>query len=210
MITKIYGLYDKDRKLRYVGKTLRTIEQRLAAHLCEAGRREHNHRLDWVRSCLKQNYIPMIKLIEETEGNGNLEEMFYILFYRQQGADLVNGTEGGDGRVGCKHTEETKQKMSEAHRGKLFTVDTKRKMSKSHCGKQHTDEAKQKMRVWHRGKSLSMETKQKMRKSISGEKNHNFGKPMSKEQKQKISETMKYKFMAKRVICSVDQSYNYK
>ena len=42
-------------------------------------------------------------------------------------------------------SEETKRKISEAHKGKHLTDDTKKKMSEAHKGFKHTEESKNKM-----------------------------------------------------------------
>lgn len=42
---------------------------------------------------------------------------------------LVNFTDGGDGALGYKYTEEHKTKMSEAHKGKTHSEETKAKIS---------------------------------------------------------------------------------
>jgi group I intron endonuclease len=49
-------------------------------------------------------------------------------------------------------SKETKQKLSEAHKGKQFSEDHKRKLSEAHKGKQHTEAAKQKMSEARKGK----------------------------------------------------------
>ena len=64
-------------------------------------------------------------------------------------------------RKGKHHSEETKQKISEAHKGEN--------------------------NYWY-GKHHSEEHKQKMSKRMSGENNPNYGKQLSEEHKQKISE----------------------
>ena len=63
----------------------------------------------------------------------------------------------------CKHSEETKRKMSKARIGEN--------------------------NYWY-GKHHSEETKRKMSEALSGEKNPNFGKHLSEEHKKKISESM--------------------
>ena len=78
----------------------------------------------------------------------NLEEMFIWLF------DSTN--EGYNTSAysshSCKHSEETKRKMSEAKTGekhpmfgKHFSEDTKRKMSEAHIGKHFSEEHKKKI-----------------------------------------------------------------
>lgn len=43
------------------------------------------------------------------------------------------------------HSEETRRKMSEAHKGHTVTDETKRKISEAHKGKHHTEETRKKM-----------------------------------------------------------------
>ena len=88
---------------------------------------------------------------------------------------LLNLTDGGEGTSGRVFTEETKQKMSEAKKGKKrkpFSEETKQKMSLSRKGK--------------KGNPCSEETKQKISEASKG-------KPHSEERKQKISEAKKGK-----------------
>ena len=72
--------------------------------------------------------------------------------------------------------------------GKYRSDETKQKMSDAHLGKHLSDETKQKIREANLGKHLSDETKQKMRKANLGKNNPNFGKHRLDETKQKISD----------------------
>lgn len=56
-------------------------------------------------------------------------------------------------------------------------------------GLTHTDEAKKKISVAHKGKTISDEMKAALSVAFSGEKNPNYGKTMSQEQREKISTT---------------------
>ena len=76
--------------------------------------------------------------------------------------------------LGIKLSDETKQKMSEAQKGKFHSEETKLKMSEA-----------------RKGKHLSEDHKRKMSESKKGEKNHNFGKHLSEEIRQKLSEVQK-------------------
>jgi len=93
-------------------------------------------------------------------------------------------------------TEETRKKMSEAHKGKKLSEEHKRKISnalkgnKNMLGKHHSEETKRKMREakkgyipWHKGKTgvYSEETLEKMSRAKKG-KHH------SEETKRKMSE----------------------
>lgn len=65
--------------------------------------------------------------------------------------------------------------------------ETKKKMSEAHRGKHHSEEIKQKIREAGEGKHFSEESKQKMREAKRGEKSYNFGKHFSEKIKQKMS-----------------------
>lgn len=82
-------------------------------------------------------------------------------------------------------SEETKRKISEAHKGKPgkpHSEETKRKISDTLKGKTHSEEAKRKMR----GRHLSEETKRKLSEAHKG-------KTHSEETKRKMSEARKKK-----------------
>lgn len=96
-----------------------------------------------------------------------------------------NMTVGGEGSIGRIISEETRQKMSESHKGK----------SPSNKGVPCTEEKKQKISEANKGRLLSEETRQKMR----GRTPHNKGKHTSEEIKQKQREAKLYKLKA--VIC---------
>lgn len=116
----------------------------------------------------------------------------------QKQGSLLNLTNGGEGVIGYKHTEETrkaigkkskeiwqqpgyKEKMIELHKGKIHSEETKQKMSESAIGKSKkpfTEEHKRKMSEAHKGKGL-------------GKNNHFYGKKHSKETRLKLSESHK-------------------
>ena len=150
----------------------------------------------------------------------NIKEKVYIQLYDS----LKNGyneTLGGDGTEGRPHSEETRQKISEANKGdnhpmygKYHTEETKQKMSKIKKGENnpmhgnhHSEEAKQKIREGNKGKHLSNEAKQKISEAKKGENNPMYGNHHSNEAKQKISKARKGKYVgenhprAKAVYC---------
>ncbi len=90
---------------------------------------------------------------------------------------------------GKKHTEISKIKNKIAHLGNKVSEETKHKMSQAHKGKPS---------FW-KGKKLSEETKRKMSLAITGKKNPNFGKKFSKEHRAKLSKAHEGRF--KRTNC---------
>ena len=126
-------------------------------------------------------------------------------------------------RRGVKLSEETKQKMCEAHKGKKLSDDHKRKISEAMKGKYlgennpmfgkcHLEETKKKMREYkkqyyeehpeakqkisevHKGKKLSEETKKKISEARKGENNPNWRGGISFEPyRPKFNESLKEK-----------------
>lgn len=88
---------------------------------------------------------------------------------REFGYNIRQGGEGG-GNL----SEETKQKLSECHKGKMTGEDN------PFYGKKHSEESKKKMSESHKGK-------------YEGENNPNYGKTHSKEAREKISKANKGK-----------------
>lgn len=115
---------------------------------------------------------------------------------------LRNKTFGGDGMAGHIASQETRQKLSIASKGRIHSSETKKKISESNKGKNKG----RKLSVSHKnklsiaiigkrigikhplfGKEVSIKTKNKISVAISGKNNPNFGKQTSEETKHKIS-----------------------
>lgn len=120
-------------------------------------------------------------------------EIIYIHRYSPK----FNYTKGGEGTYGFKHSEESKKKISEAHKknpywlGKSFSEKTKQKMSISHKGKSLSTETKQKISDAHKGKKFSEEHRKNISLSKKGNKNPMFGKKLTESHRNKISESNK-------------------
>jgi NUMOD3 motif len=93
---------------------------------------------------------------------------------------LVGKTRGGRHEV----TEETRQRLSNSHRGKKISPETREKMSVSQRGRTHSPETREKMSVSHRGWTPSPETRAKMSAAKKG-------KPRSDDTKLKLSAALK-------------------
>lgn|SRR5574337_23712 len=105
---------------------------------------------------------------------------------------LTNKTDGGEGVSGLAHTDQTKQKMSESHKGMKY--------SDSHCqaireallkkGHKPSQAAIDKGNDARRGKPLSDEHRAKLSALRSGEGNPRFGKMLDEETKAKIAKSL--------------------
>jgi len=59
---------------------------------------------------------------------------------------------GNKSMLGKHHSEETKRKISKAHKGMKISEKTRKKLSKGHKGKHHSEETKKIMSEAHKGK----------------------------------------------------------
>ena len=126
-------------------------------------------------------------------------EVSLIHYYKSTNPKYgYNVSEGGD-----IISEETKVKLSKAHKGKVLSEETKAKLSKAHKGKIISEEQKAKLSEANKGKRHSEETKAKISEANKGKvrteetrkklSEINKGHIVSKDTRKKISEAMKDK-----------------
>jgi len=119
---------------------------------------------------------------------------------------------GGNGKG--KVNEETKKKLSKAHKGKKRSEEHSRKIAQANKGKKHSEETKRKLSEI--SLNMSEETKKKMSEAQKGRKvseEHRKkiyeafkGKKHSEETKRKLSEANKGKKMSKESIKKISES----
>lgn len=131
----VYALVDKKdpSHFRYVGRYSNDCpDGRLADHQWNAKRwpDTKSHVYNWMQQAGIDDVT--VQVIESglSWRESGTREVFFINHYKSLGHKLTNMTLGGDGRVGCKHSEETKAKMSAAHMGRKKSEETKAKMRK--------------------------------------------------------------------------------
>jgi group I intron endonuclease len=156
-----------------------------------------------------------ILVIDEFQGDNNLsneKETFWIEYYKSNCCKYRHGsglnlTDGGQGTIGYKATDELRKRLSEAHKGlpsgrkgTKASEETKQKLrdyftgrlNPHKKGKKHSIETLNKMSVSRKGKpnyalkgrKHSEETKIKMSLAKKGKVAHNKGKPMGDHQKE--------------------------
>ncbi len=187
--TYIYVLIDpRDGEIRYVGKTVFMLEDRLNKHLRD---KHNNYRTRWIQSLVRQGLKPIIKLIETVPPDEDWaeRERYWIAYYRSIGANLTNFTDGGEGVPGWIPLKETRRRMSNGQRNrKPITQITRQKLSIANkgrkspmIGKRHSNASKEKMCQAHLGKKHSPETREKVRQA-------RLGKPLSFEHREKLAQ----------------------
>lgn len=106
--------------------------------------------------------VPKDRLFEVENQYLTLAKALPFFYY-----NINHVAEGG--RLGRKHSEESKQRMSKALTGKKRTEETKRKISEIKLGTKHSEE-----------------TKRKISKATAGSNNPFYGKHITEEHRQKL------------------------
>jgi group I intron endonuclease len=169
-MNKIYTLKDPfTQEVRYVGKTKNDLIKRLYEHCTERNLIKNSHKNNWIKKLKKQDTRPIIELIELTE-NWKEREAYWIKYFRDKGINLTNETDGGDGCIGIKRSQEYIEKLINIKRknGTLKrSAECRKKISDSHKGKKMSDN--------HKEILLSYSTK-KMKRIIQYDLNMNLVK----------------------------------
>lgn len=168
-------------------------------------------------------------------------EIYWIDIYRKQD-NCYNIAKGGGGRS-APLSQETKEKLSKALKGRKIPIETRKKMalrqigktlssdvktkisqklagrtlseehraklSLSHIGQKnpHSEDWRRKVSQANKGRTFSEMSKQKMSLSHRGEKHPNYGKHLSVETRNKISEANK---IANKKLCKKVVQIDYK
>lgn len=113
--TRIYALCEFPSMVtRYIGKTVRPLRLRFASHQQVAN---HNPRLPvgrWLAKAKREGRQVCIKWLETVPKGKDWQERerFWIAKHKDDGANLLNLTVGGEGLAGHKFTNEHRQKIS--------------------------------------------------------------------------------------------------
>lgn len=119
MESVIYALVDpRDKSVRYVGHTS-ALRGRLAVHRYQARKGYRDHRARWIRGLLLAGLEPECRVLSECGVSlAPHLECYWIATLRNQGCSLTNHTDGGEGMVGMRHTDESKARIGSYWKGK--------------------------------------------------------------------------------------------
>lgn len=113
----IYALQDPQTfEIRYIGKSANGLH-RPKAHIQPSYlSKDNTHKGRWLKQLLNKGFKPIIKVVQYLNNISELTqaEIYWIDYFQKQGCPLTNSTKGGIGSPGFKHTEKSKQKISEA------------------------------------------------------------------------------------------------
>jgi len=183
-MTFIYCLAEpRSGEIRYVGKA-DDPELRLARHLRE---RYPCHKTTWLQSLKAKTLKPLLVLLEECEEeNWQERERHWISFLRESGADLVNGTDGGEGTSGA--AEEVRIAAVRARKGYRHSPETREKIRQAALSRRHTDETRQKLKGNQSALGYIWTEEMRTRQSIAMRGNQNgLGHMVTAEAREKMT-----------------------
>ena len=142
----------------------------------------------------KSRIIFLKKNLTETEAFRHEIYMIDVFGRKDLGTGILyNMTNGGDGSSGYFPSEETRRKLSEAHKGKTLSEETRRKIGEAgkgntySLGKTASEETKRKMSEVRKGKTFSEEHRRNLSEAL---------KNPSEEIRRKIGESNKRRIVS--------------
>lgn len=161
---KVYMLFDLDEPdhARYIGQCKSCVDRRVSGHFKDAANdTENRHVCNWIKSI---NFNVGYRILEE-DAIWNESEIKWIAKLKAEGHKLTNMTDGGEGSIGCKRSEEFKRKLSIARKGKK-RPEISEKVSKALLGKKHSKERIRQNSISHKGLKISKEHILKLREGL--------------------------------------------
>lgn len=192
---EVYCITNNETNKKYIGITVQGIITRFAKHCYEASQGSNRYLCRAIRKYGVDAF--KIEVIDECSNFEELKELekYYIDKYNTLAPNGYNMTMGGDGALGRPLTEETREKMAAARRGKTpWNKGVKNSQVGHWKGKTMSQEARQKMSIAKKGKKLSEETKEKRKyiyEKMKGENHPLYGVGHSEESKAKMSKSKK-------------------
>ena len=169
----VYMHVNKINQKKYIGLTSKTPSERWGKN---GSGYKYNKQPAFNRAIEKygwDNFEHIILFEGLSEDEACKKEIEYIEKYKTQDPEFgYNIQPGGQlGNQGLKFSNETKRKLSDAHKGKELSEEHKKKISDSMMGRKPPDKTEdgiRRLREFNTGKALSEETKRKISQTLTG------------------------------------------
>ena len=178
----IYCIKNKINGKEYIGLTTRDLTSRWKQHIYESNKQNSWEWKTPLGNAIKKygkNYFEVFVLFNCNTIKELKQKEIELIEERKSLVEHggYNLTKGGDGKLGCKLTKETKNKISLGNLGKVMSLEAKEKMSiaaKKRCvgklspmdGKKHTEQSKSKIAKSSKGRFFSEESRKKKSESL--------------------------------------------
>lgn len=204
MIGIVYKITNKSNGKRYIGQTTHSLEWRWKKHQYPSNCvLLHRAIKKYGKDGFELTIIARCDSMEEL----NHREEYYIKIFNTLSPNGYNLDTGGKNK---KASEETRQKISKAVKGRKrnpHSEESKKKMSLSHTGKRASEETKKKLSVMRMGRKQTPQAIEKLRAFLKGRsksKEHRLNLAKSREG-MKLSEKHKSAIgngLKKKIVCN--------
>jgi hypothetical protein len=161
--TNIYALTDpRTNLIRYVGKTIKPVRERLAVHLYYARKGAHTGCARWLKGLQDNGLLPEVIILQVVNEDWAAAERHWIAKLRAQGSPLLNHTAGGDGLNEYRHTPEAIANMRVAQALRFSTKSNPLK------GRTRSEEIRLKCSLAQKGREISEEHRERISKALTG------------------------------------------
>lgn len=170
MTFSIYIIHNTINDKKYIGQTIKTIEQRFYRHC-------HDGRTMIICKAIKKYGMEnfRVELIETTDNleQSNAKEVFWCNFYKSFSPTGYNLKAGG--RKYSSLSEETKRKISQSNKGRKCSPESIKRLRESHLGYVPTAETRKKLSDHFKGKTPHINTA--LGASLKNSKKYKFINP---------------------------------
>ena len=203
----IYKIVNLKTNKKYIGKTMDRFIERYWNHTWKLKNKVHDNKYlqySWDKYGEDAFSFEVVKVYVDGEDIDALER-FYIDYFDTY-KNGYNLTVGGEGTKGYVPTEENKRIVGEKNRinnlGKKHSKETREKMSKAHKGYVKTSEHRRNLSLSLKGKFVSDETRQKLRELNTGSKS-----PVTKFTEEDVY-NIKLKLLCGEIVSNIAKEYS--
>lgn len=178
MTYTIYLITNKINNKKYVGQTAVSLEKRWSRHRWRCTLKAQRQPITeaMLKYGAKNFNIFLIDFADSLE-DSNRKEVFWGMFYNCLSPNGYNLKLGG--RKHSSLSQEIKDKIGRAHKGKRASPETIKRLSESHKGFKVTDETKEKLSILNKGKKPHSNTNKAA--SLKNSKKYLFISPEGEE-----------------------------
>lgn len=151
---------------KYVGKSIKGMIKRRHGHQSDALKFNRTRFQKALRKYGTEMWVWEELFLSDCDDTLKAVEKKFISEFKQQGLELYNLTEGGDGVSGFRMTEEHREKLRRAKLGTTASEETKLKLRKARLGTKLPPEVVAKAAAANRGKKRSAEIIEKLRSRV--------------------------------------------